>query len=55
MPGSGAALLILGQRQQIEASEERGKTGQVAIVVRVGLGALTNLAAVGTVFPPTRR
>ena len=30
-------MLFLGQREQLEAGEERGNTGQVAIVVRVRL------------------
>ena len=32
VPGAGAALLLLGQRQQLEAGEERSQAGQVAIV-----------------------
>jgi len=31
------ALLLLGQREKLEAGEERGKTGQVTIVVWVRL------------------
>ena len=38
MAGARAALLLLGQRQKLEAGEERGKAGQVAIIVRVCLG-----------------
>jgi hypothetical protein len=35
VPGARAALLLLGQRQKLEADEERGKAVQVAIVVWV--------------------
>src|SRR5262245_34212203 len=41
VPGARAALLLLGQREKLEAGEERGKTVQVAIVVRVRLGVAT--------------
>ena len=41
MPGARAALLLLAQRQKLEADEERRNTGQVAIVVRVRLGVTT--------------
>jgi len=41
VPGARAALLLLGQRQKLEADEERRNTGQVAIVVRVRLGVTT--------------
>src|SRR6516162_4304475 len=37
MPRARAALLLLGQRQKLEAGEERGKASQVAIIVRVRL------------------
>jgi hypothetical protein len=37
VPGARTAPLLLGQRQQLEAGEQRGKAGQVAIVVRVRL------------------
>src|SRR5215467_12022720 len=38
VPGARAALLLLGQGQKLEAGEERGQGGQVAIVVWVRLG-----------------
>src|SRR6516165_1300955 len=38
VPGARATLLLLGQRQKLEAGEKRGKAGQVAIVVWVRLG-----------------
>jgi hypothetical protein len=38
VPGAGSALLLLGQRQKLEAGEECGKAGQVAIIVWVRLG-----------------
>ena len=47
MPGARAALLLLGERQQLEADEERRETGQVAIVVRVRFGVATADEGVG--------
>jgi len=38
VPGARSALLLLGQRQKLEAGEECGKAGQVAIIVWVRLG-----------------
>src|SRR5437763_16722275 len=38
VPGAGSALLLLGQRQKLEAGEECGKSGQVAIILWVRLG-----------------
>src|SRR4029077_10291209 len=38
VPGSGATLLFLGQRQKLEAGEKSGKTRNGALVVRVRLG-----------------
>jgi hypothetical protein len=47
MPRARPTLLFLGQRQQVEASEKRGKAGQVAIVVRVRLGIAAADESVG--------
>src|SRR5580704_6423041 len=47
VPGARAALLLLGQRQKLEAGEKRGKAGQVAIVVRVRLGVAAADESVG--------
>ena len=47
MPGARAALLLLGQRQKLEAGEERGKAGQVAIEVWVRLGVAAADECVG--------
>src|SRR3954452_1214820 len=38
VPGTGSALLLLGQRQKLEAGKECGKARQVAIIVWVRLG-----------------
>jgi hypothetical protein len=38
VPGARSALLLLGQRQKLEAGEECGEAGQVAIIVWVRLG-----------------
>jgi len=47
VPGARAALLLLDQRQKLEAGEKRGKAGQVAIVVRVRLGVAAADEGVG--------
>ena len=54
MPGAGAALLLLGQRQQLEAGEERGQAGQVAIVVRMRLGVAAADDGIGRDRPAAR-
>ena len=40
-------MLLLGQRQKLEAGEERGKANQVAIVVCVRLGVAAADEGVG--------
>ena len=47
VPGARATLLLLGQRQKLEAGEERGKADQVAIVMRVSLGVAAADEGVG--------
>ena len=55
MPRAGSALLLLGQRQKLEAGEEGGEAAQVAIIVWVRLWAHQEVLVPVAVLLPVSR